>query len=128
MRGNTLTSVILFAAACSAAVFLGLRLSGHPFTWHFGVLLGYFALVTLLLLLWQEPRAASDIKGFIRRFMGGLVLKLLGSLVLLFALVKLAPLELLRPLTITFALLYFAFLTFSTLRLTRRVRSSQGSS
>lgn len=86
------------------------------------VLLVYFTAITLVLLSWQERRAVTDIKGFVRRFMLGMVMKLMGSLVLLFVLLRLAPKEITNPLTVAFALLYFAFLIFSTVRLTMILR------
>lgn len=60
---------------------------------------------------------------FIRRFMGGLVIKLLASLVLFFVLMKVVPAAMAAPLVAAFALLYLAFLGFGTAWLVGRMRS-----
>ena len=60
---------------------------------------------------------ASDPKGFVRRFMAGLMLKMLLSLAVLFALLIRAPEKNVMPNGIAFAVLYLAFLAFSTVRL-----------
>ena len=99
-----------------------LHFTARAFIWHHVVLLVYFTAITLVLLSWQERRAITDIKGFVRRFMLGMVIKLMGSLVLLFVLLRLAPKDITNQLTVTFALLYFAFLIFSTVRLTMILR------
>ncbi len=91
------------------------------------MLLVYFTTITLVLLTWQERRTATDIKGFIRRFMVGMVTKLLGSLVVLFILLLLVPHEPRSPLTIAFAALYVAFLVFSTARLSMLLRRNMNS-
>lgn len=60
---------------------------------------------------------ATDPKGFVRRFMGGLMLKMLLSLGVLVVLLLRAPKETLMISGIAFAVLYLAFLSFSTVRL-----------
>ena len=62
---------------------------------------------------------------FIRRFMAGLVIKLMGSLVLLAVLLKCAPETVDKPLTVVFAVLYLAYLAFSTVRLSNVLRPSK---
>lgn len=104
---------------CTGATWLVLRLVGHPLSWPYISILAWFTIVTLVLHLWQEPAAANNVKGFMRRFMAGLVIKLLASLVLVFVLVQLlADAAQLKPLLLAFVLLYLAFLGFSTARLT----------
>ena len=91
---------------------------GLAFTWPYVAVLTWFSLVTLVLHLWQEGAAAINIQGFIRRFMAGLVIKLLLSLMLLVVVAKKLPPEVERmPFVMAFALLYLAFLGFSTARL-----------
>ena len=119
--------VLLFSAACAVVTAVVLHFAGHPFTWPFAVVLGWFTLISLLLLTWQERALGPDVQPFIRRFMGGLVLKLLISLVLLIVLVKVVRVTPVAPLAATFALLYFAFLTFSTVRLAGLLRRSKRS-
>jgi len=100
----------------------GVHFTGRKFTWHYVFLLAYFTAVTLVLLAWQERRAATDMKGFIRRFMLGMVIKLLGSMIVLLLLLRLEPKEVTKQLGLVFTLLYVAFLIFTTLRLTMVVR------
>lgn len=114
--------VLLFSAACCAVTALVLHLVGQPFTWPFAVVLAWFTLITLILLTWQERSLGDDVRPFIRRFMGGLVLKLLISLLVLAILVKAVDTTPLRALAGTFVLLYFAFLVFSTIRLAGQLR------
>lgn len=120
---SPLLPVILFSVACTGATWLALRLVGHPFSWPYISILAWFTIVTLVLHLWQEPAAANNVKGFMRRFMAGLVIKLLASLVLVFVLVQLlADAARLKPLLLAFVLLYLAFLGFSTARLTMLIK------
>ena len=109
--------VLLFAAVCAAATWFGLRLLGLPFHWAYAAVITYLAGLTLVLHIWQERSMHTDPKGFVRRFMTGLVLKMLVSLFLLLGLVFLVPRDLALPLALSFALLYLAFLGFSTARL-----------
>lgn len=65
----------------------------------------------------------TDPKGFVSRFMLGLLGKMLLSLLMVVALLILLPRERSIPLALTFAVLYLAYLAFSTLRLTRLSRT-----
>ena len=121
-RWSFVLPILLFTVACAAITWLGLYLSGtafHPL--HAGII-GYFAGVTLLLHAWQEHAIESDPKGFVRRFMAGLVVKMFISLVLLVLLLFTLPREQAIPLAVAFALLYLAYLAFSTVRLTGLLR------
>ncbi|MBL7939695.1 MAG: hypothetical protein JNL43_10075 [Flavobacteriales bacterium] len=117
--------MLLFSAMCAVVTAGTLRLLGVPFTWPYALVLAWFTLVSLLLLSWQEKALGPDVRVFIRRFMGGMVLKLLVSLVLLIILVKAVRGVDPKPLSSTFALLYFAYLAFTTARLAGRLRSIQ---
>ena len=119
--------VLLFSGVCAVITAGTLHFIGIPFTWPYAVVLCWFTLVSLLLLTWQERALGPDVQPFIRRFMGGMVLKLLVSLVLLIILVKVVQGVDPKPLSSTFALLYFAYLAFSTIRLAGRLRSVQRS-
>ena len=114
---------LAFSALCAAATWAGVFFTGNPFTWHFVFLLVYFTVVTLLMVMWQE-KSAGQTNIFIRRFMGGLVMKLMGSLIVFAILLKIAPPEVDKPLTVAFAGLYAAYLTFSTIRLSRTMRTA----
>lgn len=111
----------MFTAVCAAVTLLGLRFCGVPFDWRYGLLIGYFAVMTGVLVWWQE-RSVGKASSFIRRFMAGLVGKLMGSLVLLAILVKTAPEDLIAPLALVFAGAYMAFLGFSVARLMTAVK------
>ena len=124
MRTVPYIPLLLFSALCAIATWCGLHFTGHAFTWHFALLLGYFAIVTLGLLYWQEG-SAGQANIFIRRFMAGLVVKLMGSLILLAILVKTSPPHLTAPLGIVFACLYVAFLGYSVVRLSKVVRAAK---
>lgn len=87
-----------------------------------GLLVAWFALITLVLHLWQEPAMARDPKGFARRFMAGLSIKMLLSLLVALVLLLRAPKEERFLIGVAFAGLYLGFLAFSTVRLTGLAR------
>ncbi len=113
---------MLLGALAAACLVGGLHLAGKPFDWRYGLLLGYFLVVTAMLLRWQES-VADQTNVFIRRFLAGLTIKLMGSVVLMVILVKTAPPELTTPMVITFVGLYVIFTTFSVSRLMKLMRS-----
>jgi len=115
--------VLLFSAVCTAATWFALRVTGYAFSWPFAAVLGWFAIISLVLLSWQERAWGTDVRPFIRRFMVGLVVKLLASLVLLFVLIRVVPQTMAAPLATAFALLYLVFLAFGTAWLIGRMRS-----
>ena len=122
---RTVLFVLLLGVLCALVTGVALHAVGTPFTWPFIALLTYFPLVSGLLLLWQERAMTADLRHFIHRFMLGLVVKLLGSLALLAILIRLSPPSELSPLVVTFTLLYFVWLGFSTGRLGTRLRRSK---
>ena len=122
-RAPFLLPLLLFSALCALATWCGVYFTGHSFTWHFTFLLTFFTLVTFGLLTWQE-RSTARANIFIRRFMGGLVMKMLGSLIVFAILLKVAPAEVDKPLTVAFAGLYVAYLAFSTVRLSQVIRTA----
>ena len=65
---------------------------------------------------------AHDPNGFVRRFMGGLAIKMFLSLFLLVALLIALPKEEVVPVVIGFMLTYLVFLGFSVARLTALLR------
>ncbi len=122
-RRSPLLPVLLFALVCAGLTYGALHLLDQPLHWAYAAVIGYLTLTTYLLHHWQEGAMHTDPKGFVRRFMTGLVVKMLVSLFLLLAIVFLVPRELALPLALTFALLYLAFLGFSTARLVNLSRS-----
>jgi hypothetical protein len=116
-RWSFLIPIALFSAAMAVLLWLALFGLRVPFGPEHAIMLAWFALVTTALHLWQEHAMASDPKGFVRRFMGGLMLKMLLSLGVLVVLLLRAPKETLMVSGIVFAALYLAFLAFSTVRL-----------
>jgi hypothetical protein len=85
----------------------------------------YFLLFTLLLHRWQESALRTDPKVSVRRFMSGLVIKMMASLMVLLVTLLVLP----RPERLVFAMvfagLYLAHLGFSTVRLQRLIRQPQ---
>ncbi|MBK8498611.1 MAG: hypothetical protein IPL52_07290 [Flavobacteriales bacterium] len=117
-----LLPLLLLSTLCAIVTWCLVLLSGSVFTWHYAFILGYFTMVTFILLAWQEgSKARTNI--FIRRFMGGLVMKLMGSLIVFAFLLKAAPDEVDKPLTVAFAGLYVVYLAFSAVRLSRVSRT-----
>ena len=111
-----------FVAICAVIVVLVFRALALPVgALEIGVLC-YFAVLTFALHTWQERALATDPKRFVHRFMAGLVIKMMASLVLLLVLLLTLPKEGLIPFAISFAALYLAFLIFSTTRSLRIMR------
>lgn len=117
-----LVPLSVFTLACAAALFVVLRAVQASITAHYFFALIYFAAITFFLHRWQENNFAADPKGFVRRFMTGLVLKMFTSIAVLVVCMLLVPAELLVPFTLSFAVLYLAYLVFSTARLMRLSR------
>ena len=82
----------------------------------------YFAVLTYLLHRWQERGLEGRPMLFQQRFMAGLTIKMLLSLVLLVVLVLALPKEQVLSVAITFCALYLAYLGFSTARLVGMMR------
>lgn len=118
-----LVPLLVIAALSSVVAWAGVHFTENLFTWHFVFLLVFFPVVTFLLLSWQE-RSSGQANIFIRRFMGGLVIKLMGSLIVFAVLLKVAPPEVDKPLTVVFAGLYVIYLAFSTIRLSGVMRTA----
>ena len=86
-RWSFLVPILLFTAAMTILLWtalFGLRVDFEPLH---AIMLAWFTLVTASLHLWQEHAMATDPKGFMRRFMGSLALKMLLSLGLLLSLI-----------------------------------------
>ena len=113
---------VVFVLACALVLVAVLYLNGSLITPHYAGVLLYFAAVTGFLHYWQENALVTDPKGFVRRFMAGLMLKMLLSMVVLVLLLFTAPKPIAIPLALSFAVLYLAFLAFSTLRLMKLSR------
>lgn len=122
-QGGAVFPVLVIGLLCTGLTWYMLFLLSIAFTWPFVVILLWFTLVTLALLLWQEHALGADLRPFMRRFIAGLTIKLMGSVVLMVILVKTTPAELTTPLVVTFACLYVMFTTFSVSRLMSSVRT-----
>ncbi len=109
--------VLLFTAVCGAATALILRLAELPWHWGYAVALAFLSGTTLLLHLWQEHALVADPKGFVRRFMAGLTLKMFAGIVAVALVLVTLPRAEAVPLALAFTLLYLAFLGFGTGRL-----------
>ncbi|HMQ75106.1 MAG TPA: hypothetical protein PKE21_01910 [Flavobacteriales bacterium] len=114
---SPLVPVLLFTMVCGVCTALFVRLAGLSLHWGYGAVLIHLGGVTLLLHLWQERAMVNDPKGFVRRFMAGLMLKMFVSIVAVAVVLLTLPRAQAVPLALAFALLYLAFLGFSTGRL-----------
>lgn len=123
-RWAFLVPLAIFTACCGVALYGMLALLGVPLTVHFAGILLFFAAFTGLLHAWQEHAFGADPKGFVRRFMAALMGKMFLSLVILVVLLITLPAALTVPVALSFALLYLAFLVFSTVRLMRLGKST----
>jgi hypothetical protein len=117
-RWYFLLPIVLFTLVCALATWLVLRMLGLPMLQaHWGIL-SYFLVITSILHGWQEASITTDPKGFVRRFMAGLSIKMFLSFFVLLAIMLAISNDSLLSVSLTFILLYLAFLGFSTARLT----------
>lgn len=108
--------ILIFALFCSALILVISLLTDLKWSNTYMGSIGFFTLLTMALHGWQEKAFDRDPKGFVHRFMLGLVLKLFLSLAVVVCMLFL--LEENRIATVlVFAFLYLAFLAFSTARL-----------
>lgn len=119
---SLLVAILLFTTLCGAVLVAVLVAFGQTPTLFHGLALAYFAGLTWTLHRWQESGLDTDPQGMVRRFMTGLVMKMLFSLIMLVGLVLLAPPSVGMQLGVSFGALYLAFLTFSTVRLSALLR------
>ncbi|MBS1570215.1 MAG: hypothetical protein JST45_12375 [Bacteroidetes bacterium] len=122
MATRSLTALAIYTVAIGALAFGACQLAGWPFGKAQLAILVFLALLTGMLMLWQEKAMDKDPKGFMFRYMLGLVLKLFTALVAVVAILMLLPRPQALPLTLTLAIFYLAFLVFSTVRLSARSR------
>lgn len=113
-------ALLLFTAFVAVALVATLDLLHIPPHPIFYAEIAFFATITYVLLTWQEAALVTDPKGFVRRFMTGLVVKMLVSLMLVLIIAFLAPRPQAIALVLGFALLYLAYLVFSVARLMMR--------
>lgn len=121
-----LLSIALFSIAAAVLVVLGLGFFSFTLSWVYLAEVAFFAAVTWVLVSWQERNMHTDPKGFVRRFMLGLTLKMLGCLIVMTLLAFFAPPGLAVPWILCFALLYLAFLAYSVARLMKRSKQPHG--
>ncbi len=114
-----LLPLLAFTGVCAVVLFGLLKLVKAPVTAHYAIIFLYFVSITFFLHHWQEKSLITDPKGFVRRFMTGLVLKMFASVAVLVVLMLTLPKDIMIPFTLSFALAYLAYLTFSTNRLVR---------
>ncbi len=116
-RWSFLAPLTIFTVCCAVVLGAILALARSPLTIHYLAVILYFALITFGLHAWQEHAFAVDPKGFVRRFMAALMGKMFLSVVVLVLLLFTVPHGIVIPLSLSFAVLYLAFLIFSTARL-----------
>lgn len=124
LASNPLVAVAAFALAVGAALYAVCFLGHLPFGAPQVAMVAFLAVLTGVLHLWQENGLVEDPRGFMFRFMLGLIVKFVMALVVIAAILLLLPRERALPLALTFAALYLAFLTFSTIRLSARSRNA----
>lgn len=120
---RTAGTVGLFTVACGGATYAVYQMLHWPFGAGPWAVILFLGALTAVLLLWQERALVLDPKGFMMRFMAGLVVKLLAGLAAVAAILVLLPRDQGLRLSLTFAALYLAFLAFSTVRLSRLSRN-----
>ncbi len=76
-------AVAAFSALVAAATYGVLALLGLHLSWAYAALIALLGVATWLLHAWQEGQLLTDPKGFVRRFMLGLVLKMMMALLLI---------------------------------------------
>lgn len=109
--------VLIFTLFVVALLFLILTLLGISWNPVYLFPVGFFGVLTLAIQLWQEPAFNSDMKGSLRRFMLGLTLKMLISLVVVVLMLFTIHEEFKVNTVIIFAACYLAYLAFGTVRL-----------
>jgi cobalamin synthase len=119
---RTTGAVLLFSLCVGLAAWALHALLGRPFGLAQWAMVAFLAVLTGGLHLWQEQALTADPKGFLFRFMLGLIIKLVTALLVIVTLLLLLPRAQALPLALTFALLYLLFLAFSTVRLSARSR------
>lgn len=124
-RWSFLLPVALFTTVCAVLLVAVLYLAEvPPGRGHVGMLL-YFGLLTAALHYWQESTLQSDPKKSVNRFMAGMMIKMMTTLMVLLVTVILLPKERVLPIALPFIALYLAFLAFSTVRLTTQLRKQK---
>ena len=109
--------IAAFTTFCGLLILIVIHLLDMPWDNSHLFSLVFFAGLTLLIHLWQERHFKTDPKGFVRRFMLGLILKMFISLFAVVAMLLLLKSENRILTVLVFGFLYLAFLGFSTVRL-----------
>ena len=124
-RWSFLLPIALFTLVCAVLLLAVLYLAEVPLgRGHVGMLF-YFGLFTAALHYWQEGSIDSDPKKSVNRFMAGMVIKMMATLMVLLVTVVLLPKERVLPIALPFIGLYLAFLAFSTARLTTQLHKQK---
>ena len=121
-RWSFLPPILIFTVVCTVGLVAVLHLAHVPIGRGHAAMLAYFALLSAALHYWQESTLQSDPKRSVNRFMAGLVIKMMATLMVLLIAVILLPKARILPFTLPFIGLYLAYLAFSTARLTAQLR------
>ncbi len=121
-RWSFFIPIVLFTLACSLVVWLAFWFTGNTMGQAVWGMISYFMLFSMALHAWQEHALRTDPKGFTTRYLAGLSIKMLVSLMVLVILLLLLPQGSKLPVVLTFILLYLAYLGFSTARMTMLLR------
>ncbi|MBX2978533.1 MAG: hypothetical protein KF905_04485 [Flavobacteriales bacterium] len=118
-------SLLVFNLACALGLYAVLAALEQPFgKVHYAALL-YFLLLGAILHTWQERAFISHPQGSVQRYMTGMVIKMLLSLLLIMVLVIKLPKEDVLSFALPFMGLYLAHLAFGTVRLTALLRRTR---
>ncbi len=122
MALRSLAATVVFSIAVGAFAMGIFQLAHWPYGLEQLAMLAFLAILTGALLAWQENGLIRDPKGFMARFMIGLMLKLLVAVAVVAGLLLLLPRAKAISLALTFTVFYLLFLIFTTVRLSIRSR------
>ena len=124
-RLTFLVPIVAFTLACAVVTGSVLWITGNNMDQRIWAIISYFMVLSMLLHWWQERALDSDPGGSIRRYLAGLSIKMLLSLLLLTVLLMTQPPGDRLVIALVFILLYLAYLGFSTARLAMLIRRSR---
>jgi hypothetical protein len=123
MTGSSiLLGALLVNAACTLALGAALHWAHLPWSAPFVLLPVFFVLITVLLERWQLG-AIEKGSQFVQRFMAGMAIKFMLTLMLLLVLLFTTPQVVRLPLALAFAGFYAVHLVYHTVRMYRILRA-----
>lgn len=120
-RWSFLLPFLLFNLFCTGVLVMVLAFFQVPFGLQHIAALGYFLVLGIALQAWQGSAFAADPKLSVQRFMTGMVLKMLLTLLVLLVAIVTLPKTSILAFVLPFIGLYLAHLAFSTGRMYRQL-------